>query len=264
MTLGQILRHWLGKERRGSEAATGLPSVTFATSVWEHDWRHILLTDDYLKTKQIENHRFQFAERLLVINNVVNPDQAKSAAEVKIKEGVLSNTVVADDVACEVLKLFHLARPDFKSERDNSNWLYFNALAPLTAIYAAKSEYLLYMTGDSRLDKPVQWIPKALQKLQGNSAYKVANLTWNRKYHEAREEADSQDRNFYIASGGFSDQLFLVKVSDFRQPIYGQIRTDASHFPHGDTFEKRCFSHMKNHGWIRLTYRHGSYTHKNI
>ena len=47
-----------------------LPSVTFATCCWERDWQHILLDPLYLSQRQIANHLFPFAEKLLVINNV--------------------------------------------------------------------------------------------------------------------------------------------------------------------------------------------------
>ena len=42
-----------------------IPSVTFATSCWEKDWRQILLDPSYLKTKQIEHHEFPFLVRVL-------------------------------------------------------------------------------------------------------------------------------------------------------------------------------------------------------
>ncbi|MCR9136188.1 MAG: hypothetical protein NXI27_09340 [Alphaproteobacteria bacterium] len=248
----------------GSQSLAGLPTVTIATSVWERDWKVILGANDYLKTKQIQNHGFRFAERLLVINNVSNPADVLHAAQTGIEDGVLSRTIVADDVAGEVLRCFALTRSDFNQDGRPNDWLYYNALAPLTAIYTAQSDYILYMTGDCRLAQPVSWIPQALRKMEATSAYKVANLTWNGKFTEALHEADSQDEDFYIASHGFSDQMFLAKVADLRQPIYGEIRPDAAHFPHGDTFKKRCFSYMKNHGWIRLTYKHGAYTHRNI
>ena len=47
---------------------------------------------------------------------------------------------------------------------------------------------------------------------------------------------------FYVAKEGFSDQMFLIKVADFRALIYSEIRFDAAHFPRGDVFEKRVFS----------------------
>ena len=245
-----------------------LPTVSFATACWERDWKLILLDPDYLRVRQIGNHCFPFAERILIINNVENLAAVKAAAQTKVDEGVLTRWVVAEE---GVLSPFHLKRSDFQVGPDaphypgvNADWIYYNALAPLSAICACRSDYLLYMTGDVRLDAPVDWIGKALRRMEKNRAIKVANLTWNHNYGEAKAESFRTTWNFYDAKEGFSDQLFLVRRSDFRQPIYGEIRPDSHHFPRGDVFEKRVFSYMKNRGWIRMTYRRGSYTHENV
>lgn len=146
----------------------------------------------------------------------------------------------------------------------SADWIYHNAIGPLTAIYLCQSDYLLYLTGDVRLDEPIEWIQRALGIMEKDSRYKVANLTWNNRSEEARRESVRSYKGFYVAAQGFSDQLFLVKRSDFRAPIYREIREDASHFPRGDVFEKRVFSMMKNHGWLRLIYAKGSYIHEHV
>ena len=230
-----------------------IPTVTFATSCWERDWRLILLDPNYLKIRQIENQCHSFAERLLVINNVVDKDAVERAAQVKVDEGVLTRYVFAKDI----LEFFGLKRSDFDDRQ------YYNALGPLTSIYHCRSEYLLFLMGDVFLKKPVHWIDKALRCMEKNG-YKVANLTWNDSYRCAKKESYRTTWNFYIAKQGFSDQMFLVRRADFIQPIYNEIRSDASHFPWGDIFEKRVFSAMKNRDWKRIIYRHGSYTHENV
>lgn len=248
-----------------------MPTVSFATSCWERDWKSILLDPEYLKTKQIGNHGFPFAEKLLVINNVKDLPAVKKAAQAKIDEGVLTRYVVADEIAEELLRSFHLKRSSFLPGNDahkftgvNPDWIYYNSLAPLAAVYACKSDFLLYMTGDVRLDEPVQWIEKALRRMEKKSTYKVANLTWFHNYKEARKESYKSERDFYVAKQGFSDTLFLVRRTDFQKPIYNEIRADAGHYPRGDVFEKRVFSYMKNRGWERITFRHGTYIHEHL
>jgi hypothetical protein len=245
------------------------PKVTFATAVWERDWKRVLLSPDYLRVLQIQNHCYPFAERLLIINNVENLDEVKQVASRLVAEGVLTRFVVADEIAEAAFSHFQLSKGDFQAgpsdeKRDyDDRWLYYNALAPLAAIYACQSEYLLYCTGDVRLDKPVNWIVSALEALKKNPL-QVANLAWDGKYKEAKKESSCENEHFYIASAGFSDQLFLVKKELFCRPIYREIRKDGGHYPRGDVFEKRVFSYMKNHGWKRLIFKHGSYTHENI
>lgn len=230
------------------------PSVTFATSCWERDWRLILLDPNYLAKLQIANHQFPFVERLLIINNVDDLEAVKRAAQEKVDQGVLTRYVVASDI----LPQFQLERAEF------NDWQYYNALAPLTAIHECRTEYLLYLTGDVYLKKPVNWLPKTLKCMEKHPQCKVANLVWNDNYGEAKKEAYRTTWNFYFANQGFSDQMFLVRTSDFQAPIYGEIREDSRHYPRGGVFEARVFSTMKNRGWERITFRGGSYTHENV
>ncbi|HSX38550.1 MAG TPA: hypothetical protein VLE95_06950 [Chlamydiales bacterium] len=248
-----------------------LPSVSFATTVWEKDWRFILLDSDYLQRRQIENHDFEFSEKIVIINNVSNLSSVLDAVSKKIDEGVLTHYYLAEDLACEVLSFFHLKRTDFRAGPDaenytgvNADWIYYNALGPLCALYAAQSDYLLYQTGDVRLNKKTDWIGKTIVYMKKRPRCKVANLLWNDRIDEARKESYKRGWRFFVAKEGFSDQMFLVKRSDFTQPIYGEIREDSSHFPRGDVWEKRAFSAMKNRGWERLIYVQGSYVHENF
>ncbi len=245
-----------------------LPSVTFATSVWEKDWKLVLQKEDYLRQKQIGHHLYPFTKRMLIVNNVQEKEEVKKYAEKMRRDEVLTDVYMAEGHAGEVLRFFNLSKADFKAadSRENyqveNSWVYYNALAPLSAIYHASTDYLLYHTGDVWLPREVGWIEKAIRMMEKNPLYKVANLTWNEKYDEAKKESYKKRRGFYIAEEGFSDQLFLVKLEDFRKPIYGEIREDSNHYPRGDVFEKRVFSYMKNRGWERLTYAKGSYYHE--
>lgn len=237
-------------------------TVTFATSCYEGDWKKILLDKDYLKKRQIENHNFSFHKKILIINNVENVKLVKSWAQKRVDEKVLDEFFVAEESSQEVLRFFNLKREEFKADKSSfDDWVYFNALAPLTAIYLAKSDYLLYQTGDVFLEKKVNWIDKAIKVMEKNRDVKVANLLWNRASSEAKREAYRETFNFFVSKRGFSDQLFLVRSLEMKRPIYGEIREDATHFPRGDVFEKRVFSFMINHGWERITYKRGSYTH---
>ena len=252
-----------------------MKTCSFATSCWEKDWRLILLDPDYLRVRQIAHHCYRFAERLLIINNVADLPLVKQAAEAKIREGVLTRYVVVDEIVQEMLSFFQLRREDFRLSANageygcaNPDWVYYNALGPLTAIYSAQSDYLLFLTGDVRLDRPLRWLAPSIRAMEKNPRVKVANPVWNEQYKEARRESYKTSLfglgNFYFAKQGFSDQIFLVRQEDFRQPIYGEIRPDSAHYPRGDVFEKRVFSYMKNRGWERMTFKRGSYTHENV
>jgi hypothetical protein len=248
-----------------------IPTVTFATCCWEKDWEKILLDEEYLPKKQIENHGFAFHEKILIINNVSDEEKVSFHAQKLVDKGILTHYYLSRPKASEILQFFQLKRSDFRMGKDakdyedvTNDWIYYNALAPLSAIYFSSSDFLLYVTGDVYLEKKVDWIEKAIDKMQKKKKYKVANLTWNERYGEAAKESYKSDENFFISKSGFSDQMFLVLREDFLQPIYGEIREDAAHFPRGDVFEKRVYSFMKNHRWQRITYKLASYVHKSF
>jgi len=119
--------------------------------------------------------------------------------------------------------------------------------------------------GDTYLDKPVNWIDAALDQLEANPNYKVANLVWSYKFEEAKKEAAFETADFYVGYG-FSDQNFLVRTADFRAPIYNETNPASACYPHygGETFEKRVDSWMRNHQYQRLTYKHAYYIHEDF
>jgi hypothetical protein len=246
-------------------------SVSFATSCWEKDWEKILFDKEYLRKKQIENQGFDFQEKILIVNNVKEEARVVAEAQKLIGEGLLTHVYSSREKQEQIFDFFRLQRSDFRMGNDAGNyenvtpdWIYYNALAPLSAIYYCQSDYLLYLTGDVYLDQKVIWIDEAIKKMEKKKCYKVANLTWNGRYEEAKKQSFRMDGEFFVSKSGFSDQMFLVFAKDFQQPIYGEIRKDADHFPRGDVFEKRVYSFMKNHGWQRITHRLGSYVHKSF
>ena len=259
-------------------------TVAFATTCWERDWRHILLHPTYLSQQQIANHNHAFDEKILIINNVDNLSEVLRAAEKKVAEGILTRIVVAEE---KILDQFSLKRSDFEGDQAASpDAVYYNALAPLTAIASSSCDYLLYMMGDVRLEKPCRWIPQAVKLMEKRPLYKVATLRWNwgewhrqqiaktyripyeqapnPSFEEVKRQAFQFDEDFYVSEERFSDQLFLCKRSDFLAPIFGELHDEAWHYPWGDTFEMRTYSGMKNRGWFQITYARGEYIHKNI
>jgi hypothetical protein len=248
-----------------------MTTCAFATTCWEKDWRLLLLDPDYLRRGLIGNHKYLFEDRLLVINNVRDLTCVKKAADRLVSGDILTRYIVADEIAEEMLLFFELKRSDFRMGSDagdyvgvNPDWIYYNAIGPLSAIYAGTSDYLLYHTGDVRLDYPVRWIERSMRLMEKNPKIKVANLVWNENFREVKRESYRKSWNFFYAKQGFSDQQFLVKRSVFRQPVYGEIRADSGHYPRGDVFEKRVFSFLKNRNFERMIFRRGSYIHENV
>jgi len=230
-------------------------SVTFETKCYEKDWE-ILLRTGRLET-MIRRNCFEFAERVLYINNVADPDKVRYYAERLKTRGVISEHVLVDDYADEALAFFGLDRESFKGG-------YYYSIQELVGIYRCKSEYLLHFSGDSVLDGSFAWIDPALDRMNRDQRIKIATCLWNGKSEEADQESLEQDNDYWLGYG-FSDQCYLVKISDFRAPIYGERHAASERFPvyGGELFEKRVDAWLRNYEYLRCVYKHGSYLHKN-
>jgi len=231
-------------------------SVTFETKCYEKDWE-ILLRTGRLES-MIRRNRFDFAERILYINNVADPDRVRFYAERLKIRGIITEHVLVDDHADEALAHFGLDRDSFKGG-------YYYSIQELVGIYRCRTDYLLHFSGDSVLNGPFSWIDLALNKMKEDSRVKVATCLWNGRTHEAETESLEQDRDFWLGYG-FSDQCYLVRTSDFKAQIYGERHPDSERFPvyGGELFEKRVDAWLRSHGFLRAVYKHGSYRHKNF
>jgi hypothetical protein len=230
-------------------------SVTFETKCYEKDWKIVLRTGRL--EAMIRRNCFEFADRVLYINNVNDPDRVRYYAERLKVQGVITEHVLVDDHADEALAFFGLDRESFKGG-------YYYSIQELVGIYRCRTNYLLHFSGDSVLDGPFSWIDPALDRLNEDPRVKVATCLWNGKAHEAEEESQEQDSDFWLGYG-FSDQCYLVRTSDFRAPIYGERHPASERFPvyGGELFEKRVDAWMRSHCFLRAVYKHGSYLHKN-
>ena len=234
------------------------PSVTLETKCWENDWEFLLKTNRIQRLA--ERCGFEFARKTLLINNVRSPGKVCVAAERLVKTGVISDFHLVSDYETEALDFFGLSKSALGKG-------YVYSIAELVGIYLSRTEFLLHFSGDS-MPAPVGagWIEAALRAFARDPRVKVANLTWNYKYSEAAAESFAQDDDFYIGYG-FSDQMYLVRTSDLRsrRPYHEEHELSARYPEYGgELFEKRIDSWMRNHDFRRLTYRHGSYEHRNF
>jgi hypothetical protein len=232
---------------------TQAPTVTFESKCYERDWK-VLLCSGRLR-QMIERNSFPFAERVLYINNVQDVAAVSSAAGALVREGVITSYEVVDDYAREALEFFDI-------DKDSFHGGYYYSIQELVGIYLCRTEYLLHFSGDSMLVGSFSWIGAALAVMQRNAAFKVANSCWNGRYWEARREAHAEVADFFVGYG-FSDQCYLIGAADFRARIYDEHHPASERYPKygGELFEKRVDAWMRNHEWLRLTYKGGTYWH---
>jgi hypothetical protein len=231
-------------------------SITFATNCWERDW-DILLKTGFLKNK-ISRCQCTFSKKILLINNVKDRMEVEKYSKKMVNKGVITDYFFVEDFVNEALESFQLSKKALGKG-------YYYSNHELVGIYLCDTDYLVYFTDDTWLDKKIDWIEPALNELEKNGNYKVANPVWNRKDDEAKRESLSEIKDFYVGFG-FSDQCFLVRTKDFKAPIYNESNPLSERYPKygGETFEKRVDSWMRNHNYHRLTFKHGYYIHKDF
>lgn len=233
-------------------------TITFETKVWENDWEIMLKTH---RIKQmIGRCHHPFDEKILYINNVSDLDAVKRAADHLVKQEIISKYIVVSEYAEEALEFFSLSREKLGKG-------YYYSTAELVSIYLANTKYLLHFAGDSIIAPraPKDWLTVGLNTLDSNPKIKVFNLIWNKKYKEAKKESEFEDQNNFYGNG-FSDQMYLIRTADFKEAIYEHYHPDAVRYPiyGGELFEKRVYSWLRHHNYLRATYKHGSYLHQNF
>ena len=233
-------------------------TITFETKVWENDWEIMLKTDRI--EQMIERCHHPFKEKILYINNVNDLGAVKRAADHLISKHIISNYVVVSEHAEVALDFFSLSKEKLGKG-------YYYSIAELVSIYLTKSQYLLHFSGDSIIAPRTRkdWLNTGIKTLETNPQVKVFNLIWNKKYKEAKKESKYEDQNNFYGDG-FSDQMYLIRTADFKDCIYDYFHPDAERYPAygGDLFEKRVYSWLRHHNYLRATYKHGSYLHQNF
>ena len=231
-------------------------AVTFETKCWEKDWQHLLLTDRL--AAMAKRNCYPFAERVLMINNVADYKHVCASAERAVQEGYITRYVVVEEYAKEVLDFFGLTREAFGRG-------YYFSIAELVSIYLCKTEFLLHYSSDAIAAHSTDWLPASITLFDHDPRVRVANLTWNNCFQEAQKHSMEENDNFYIGFG-FSDQCYLIRPADFRARIYTEQHPASARYPGyaGELFEKRVDSWMRNHNFLRATYRHASYLHINF
>jgi len=238
-----------------------MKTVTFETKCYERDWE-ILVKQGALKRK-IEDLNYNFKKRTLFINNVNDIDLVKKEVDKLVSQNIIDNYYVVEEYADLVLDKLNITKESFKGG-------YYYSISELVSIYLCDTDYLLHFSSDSAIEpENVNWIDKAINVMESNPIIIVANPVWNFKYDEAEHVSLSdslaeykEDDDWYYGYG-FSDQCYLIKISNFNKPIYNEYHPRSARYPHygGELFEKRVDSYMRNKELIRITSKHISYTH---
>ncbi len=233
-------------------------TITFATSVWENDWEFLLKTDRL--EQAIARCHYPFTEKVLFITNVRNRQQVSTHADQLVQRGIIDRFIFVDEYAQQALDSLNISQQSAAPG-------YYYSIADYVSIYCCRTEYLLQFKGDSMVepDAPQDWLRRGIKLLETRPDIKVFNLCWNHMVDAARVESLSETGDCFLGYG-FSDQMYLVRAQEFKQTIYDQDHPASSRYPSygGRAFERRVDSWMRNNQFLRATFKHGSYLHKNF
>ena len=144
---------------------------------------------------------------------------------------------------------------------------YFYSISELTAIYLAKTDYLLHCSGDTLISRSkIDWITESIKYMEKDKDIFASNPCWTKNIIAIKVESDSEDNSFFYGKG-FSDQCYLVNVQKMKKKIYNETNSvsEMKYPKHGGMlFEKRVNAYMRNHSLKRITAKNSFYVHKNF
>lgn len=225
-----------------------VPDVDLVVNTFEKTYRSVLGTD---LLSQIENeNRYAFARRVVLINNVNDPDDARRLAEEAVERGwITSYCFVADHLSSALEKTG-------VSETEMRRTMHFSDCA-LVAVTLDGSPWLLYWDADVRMAKPHDWVSPSLALMETDARVMVANP-------QPLEVKPLERDGEFVITQGFSDQVFLCRRSDFARPIYGERCVARWRYPMiaiEPIFEARVDSWMRHNDRFRAVYMAARYVH---
>ena len=250
-----------------------MKTVTFETKCWQGDWEAILNNGSFqIKIKDF--NEFNFTEKNLIINNVLDTKAVCSAAKKLKDKGVIDNWYLVSDYEKTVLEYFGITRDSFLWKEINKDG-YVYSIAELTGIYVSKCDYIMHLSSDSRLcpwepKKDISWMYKAIDLMEANPNVINCIPYWkNTSYEEIEQQSEKlglsnlEDADWFY-SKCFCDQCYFIKKDAFKKQIYNTHHDSSSCFVHygGNSFEKRIYCYLINNpSLMTAVSKHSWYHH---
>ena len=190
-------------------------SVTFASKCWKNDY--IKLIYGGFKRKE-EAIGYPFEKSIHIYNNGV--------------PGYLANGYHVADMDVKVLHSFGLKKKKLLGLGKG----YIYAVGELSALYLCDTEYLCYVQGDC-ITQGGDWVTPGIKILEEEpDTMVVSPLSEVNTWH------DENGYDHYM-----SDQAWLVRVKDFKDPLVYSIRGIDDDYPEygGDSFEHKVGKYLK-------------------
>jgi len=239
----------------GARNSAGPPQVDIVVNTFERTYRRTLSPAYW--TQLIDQHRFPFARRVALINNVANPAAARSLAEALVQAGKC-------DSYHEVMAELPAALQRTRMQPSEMARLPHYTDCCLVAVCLPGSEYLLYWDADAMLEQPFNWIAPSVALLRENSDIAVCNPSWAFPQRDLPMTEARRLVGPFALGFGFSDTAFLCRRSEFAAPIYKYSAPASWRYPLAETekvFEQRVDSYMRRKRRLRATFLPATYIH---
>lgn len=235
-----------------SAQASAIPAVDLAINCFERTYRKVL-APGFIRDI-VEQNCFPFRHVTLLLNNIDQPDEAKRMAQQLLASREITQFFFVEDHLDQALDKTGLTRPQLGKLPFYSDWA-------LVALTVPGSDWMVHWDADVHLDEPADWITPSLQLIARDPSVAIANPCW--KQANLRREARSRDGDFALGYG-FTDQVFLLRRSEFAQPIYRfwlpiSMRFPLSHI--GAYFEQWVDAYLRVRRRLRATYLPVTFVH---
>jgi hypothetical protein len=231
--------------------------VDLVVNTFERTYRGVLEPGAFAAIAAAQRHRF--ARRVVLVNNVADPADAKARAQRLLDGGEIDELHFVAEHLDRALEIAGLHREELEPLLHYSD-------APLVAATLPGSPWLLYWDPEARLAQPVDWIAPALELMSADGQVIVANPSWELPdgagLRPGVEREAIETRAGFAIGHGFSDQVFLARRELLAAPIYRQRCIASIAYPGAHkarVFEARVAAHMRHHGGLRATSLEASY-----
>jgi hypothetical protein len=231
--------------------------VSLFVNCFERDYRQVLASG-FMRAKAGQ-FQYPFRRVVVTLNNILDPVAARALAQEAVARGEIDEFVEVASMLPKALELCGLKYSDLGVVRHYMDFA-------LVAVTHAVPDYLLYCCAEVDLVAPFDWVSDAVEKLEADPTFLVANPSWASDPSGAQRESCRKDGCHWVGSG-FSDQCFLADSKRLATPIYGFKHEAGARYPMselGDIFEKRVDAYMRNHGLFRISDARVFYSHAGI
>jgi hypothetical protein len=232
--------------------ANQVRSVDFIVNTFERTYREVLAPG--FVAGMANSHCYSFSKRIVIINNVADRLAAEERADDLKNSGEITEYYFVADLLENTLRKAELTLADLEPNVHYTNWA-------LTAAFLDWSEFFVHCDADVRLKERRDWITPSLELMMQDPRIAVANPNWT------SDSLTQEVREFHGDFGigyGFSDQLYLVRRTEFARPIYQFYAPISLRYPMsamGRIFEQMVDSYMRVNGRMRATLTTVEYIH---